>query len=222
MEEMGKKYQMYMNKIGYLTILFSSLLFGCRNNKTSCNSSDFKVKDQIKSDLACGEFIADTTINNKLFLRCYKSVENYLDNNSYSLVEQIRISPVAVFSNKNGDEYLLAYQYEGDTKNSFSCFEIGALSDLQCVPKTIITKIDINNFSTENNLQLGQTIEYVKKIKGNNCIESNVNEEIVLIFKIDDSKSNFLKRYNMPGYFLQITFDKTERVKNIIFGFDYP
>lgn len=193
----------------YLLALFSFLLFGCGNSKTSSNYTNV-------------EFIADTTINKKFLLDNYQSIQTYLGNNDLELVEKLRSSPVAVFSNKGKNEYLLAYQYEGGTKNAFSCFEIGKLSELQNVTNTSITKIDIENFNTESSLQLGQSIEDVKRIKGNAFVETIEANEKVITYKIEDAKSDFLKRYNMPGYFLRITFDQTEKVKRIIFGFDYP
>lgn len=206
----------------YLLALLSLLLFSCGNSKTSENTSKTEVKQQIKSDYTNIGFIADTTINRKFLLDNYQSIETYFGSNDLKLVEQLRSSPVVIFSNNGGNEYLLAYQYEGGTKNAFSCFEIGKSSELQNVTKTSITKIGIDNFNTESNLQLGQTIEDVKRIKGNDFEETTESNEKTISYKIDDTKSDFLKRYNMPSYFLRITFDKTEKAKKIIFGFDYP
>lgn len=212
-----------MNKFMYLLFLFSFLLFGCGNSNTSSNNvSNTEVTEHIKSDYINVVFVADTTINKKFLLDNYQSIENYFGSNDLKLVEQLRSSPVAVFSNKGKNEYLLAYQYEGGTKNAFSCFEIGKLSELQDVAKTSITQIDIDNFNTESTLQLEQSIEEVKQIKGNTFTETTEANEKIISYKIDDTKSDFLKRYNMPSYFLRITFDKTEKVKRIIFGFDYP
>ena len=213
-----------MNKPIYFLAVFLLLLLNCNNSKTSnINSFNTEVKEQIKSEYKNVGFIADTTINNKFLLENYQSIEIFFRGfNDFKLVEQLRSSPVAIFSNKAQNEYLLAYQYEGGTKNAFSCFEIGKLSELQNVAKTSITKIGFDNFYTENTLQLGQSIEDVKRIKGNTYTLTSEANEKTISYKIDDEKSDFLKRYNMPSYFLQITFNKTEKVKRIIFGFDYP
>lgn len=209
-----------MNKNMYLLAFFSILLFSCSNNKISYNDSSTEVKKQIKT--TNNKFVADTTINSKLLLNNYQSIETYFGSNDLKLVEQLRSSPVVVFSNKGKNEYLLSYQYEGGTKNAFSCFEIGKLSELQNVTNTSIIKIDIENFNTESSLQLGQSIEDVKRIKGNAFTETIEANEKTITYKIEDTKSDFLKKYNMPSYFLKLTFDSTEKVKRIIFGFDYP
>lgn len=201
----------------YLYFLCSILLLGCGNGQVNKNEP---IETKLK---ATNILIPDTTINNKFLLENYQSIENYFTTNSnFKLIEQLRSSPVAVFTNKGKNEYLLAYQYEGGSKNAFSCFEIGKLSELQNLVKTSIAKIDIDNFNTESSLQLGQSIEDVKRIKGNTFTETTEANEKIISYKIDDVKSDFLKRYNMPSYFLRITFDKTEKVKRIIFGFDYP
>jgi DNA gyrase/topoisomerase IV subunit A len=201
----------------YLYFLCSLFLFGCGNGKVAKNEP---IKTELK---ATDTFMPDTTINSKFILENYQSVENYFTTNSnFKLVEQLRSSPVAIFSNKGKKEYLLAYQYEGGTKNAFSCFEIGKLDELQNVAKVNVAQIDVDNFNTESSLQLGQSIEDVKKIKGNSFTETTEANEKIINYKIEDSQSGFLKRYNMPSYFLRITFDKTEKVKRIIFGFDYP
>jgi hypothetical protein len=210
-----------MNKI--MCILFLLLLFSCGNSiSTNDNVSNTKISNEIKLDNKSVEFIADTTINKKLFLENYQSIETYFGSNDLKLVEQLRSSPVAVFSNKGKNEYLLAYQYEGGTKNAFSCFEFGKLSELQNVTNTSIMQIDIESFNTESSLQLGQSIEDVKRIKGNAFTETIEANEKTIMYKIEDTKSDFLKRYNMPSYFLKLTFDSTEKIKRIIFGFDYP
>jgi hypothetical protein len=74
--------------------------------------------------------VPDSTINRKLFLSNYNSLQNfYKDYENVTTIEQIRESPVVVFMNRSKVEYLIAYQYEGGTKNSFDCFEIGLLKN---------------------------------------------------------------------------------------------
>lgn len=215
-----------MNNYMYTLVLFSFLLFSCGNNQKSKKTKNQPQKNQkesvikkYKGDL----FVADTTINSKLFLENYQSIEKYFGGKSkFKMVEQLRSSPVVVFTNKGKGEYLLAYQYEGNTKNAFSCFEIGVLSELQKKIIFDITQTEIEKFNTENGLLLGQSINEVIKIKGNNFTETTERGEKIISYKIEDTQSGFLKRYNMPSYFLQITFDESVKVKKIIFGFDYP
>lgn len=201
----------------YLYFLCSLLLLSCGNGQVAKNKP---VNTTLEAN---NILIPDTTINGKFILENYKSIENYFTTNSnFKLIEHLRSSPVAAFSNVGTNEYLLAYQYEGNTKNSFSCFEIGRFIDLKVINRTSIVDIKVKNFVTENSLQLGQSIEDVKRIKGNSFTETKESKERVITYKIEDTQSDFLKSYNMASYFLRITFDKTEKVKKIIFGFDYP
>lgn len=205
-----------MNNYMYLYFLCSLLLLGCGNNKGTKNEP---IKTELK---ATNTFIPDTTLNSKFILENYQSIESYFANSNFKLIEQLRSNPVALFSNLTDDEYLLAYQYEGNTKNSFSCFEIGRFIDLKQINKTSIVNAKVNKFITESSLQLGQSIEDIKRIKGGDFKETTEAKEKVITYKIEDAQSDFLKKYSMPSYFLQITFDKTEKARKIIFGFDYP
>jgi hypothetical protein len=201
----------------YLYFICLLLLLSCGNGKVAQNEP---VSIPSK---ATNILMPDTTINGKFILENYKSIEGYFKTSSnFKLIEQLRSSPVAAFSNMGNNEYLLAYQYEGNTKNAFSCFEIGRFIDLKEINKTNIVNTKLKGFVTESGLSLDQSIEDVKRIKGNDFTETTESNEKMIAYTIEDTQSVFLKRYSMPSYFLRITFDKTEKVKKIIFGFDYP
>ncbi len=201
----------------YQYFLCLLVLVSCGNGKVAKNepvNTPFEVTNIL---------MPDTTINSKFILENYKSIENYFTANSnFKLIERLRSSPVVVFSNVDNTEYLLAYQYEGNTKNAFSCFEIGRFIDVKEISKTSVVDAKVKDFVTESGLSLEQSIEDVKRIKGSGFTETTESMEKIITYTIQDTQSNFLKRYSMPSYFLRITFDKTQKSKKIIFGFDYP
>lgn len=165
----------------------------------------------------------DTTINEMLqFEHPFSLQRFYAASTPVALIEKIRSCPVAVFSNVSNEQYLLAYQYEGNAKNSFSCFEIGYVKDLSDIEEKNIQHSNIITFTTESGLQLGLSFEEVVKIKGDRYLRKVAGNETTLSYRIDDfTKSIFLKSYNMPGYFIELVL-KEEKVIKIAFGFDYP
>lgn len=160
-------------------------------------------------------FVPDSTINGILMLDNSQSSTRFFSKiSSKKLINRLRETPVLAFSNK-AKEYLLLYQYEGGTRNEFSCFEIGDISDLK---KNVTTTTDYKNFETESGLKLGLPFKEMIKIKG----KSYTKEGDKIIYRISDySKSNFLKRYNMPAYFLECTF-QNDSISKIKFGFVFP
>lgn len=228
-----------MNSKIVISSLFVLLSVGCKNNSKHSNiiqqskqktdsiliaksdtTSFVENKEKIKQEL--NEIVPDTTINGKLFLENYDSLSKfYLDYKSILTTDKIRESPVVIFNNRSKTQYLLAYHYEGGTKNSFDCFEIGYFVDDEKLNKIIPYKID-EEFNTESNLGLGISFEKLVKIKGDNYKTQTINGEKVITYRIDNYDSSpFLKRYNMPGYFMEFKF-KENKVIKITFGFDYP
>ncbi len=163
----------------------------------------------------------DTSINGKLRLDNQISSKVFYSRiDVVILIEQIRDSPIVLFTNRQGNEYLMAYQYEGGAKNAFSCFEIGYQKDLS---GQIPNKTHEISFKTESNIRLGITLHDVELIKGKNYLKNVINGgTIVVKYRIKDMDlSPFLRRYNMPGYFLELTL-KDDKVTKVFFGFDYP
>lgn len=165
----------------------------------------------------------DTTVNKKLFLENQLSSTKFYDKiDKVDLVEKIRTSPVLVFSNTRNDQYLLAYQYEGNSKNSFSSFEIGFMKNLESVDEKKKYKSSENSFETESGLKLGLSSTDIVNIKGKDFKKQKVGNETILTYRIDDYDSSaFLKRYKMPGYFIEFLL-KDDKLIKIFFGFDYP
>jgi hypothetical protein len=165
----------------------------------------------------------DTTINRRLFLEDYTSEELFYPKlQTDDVVEKLRGSPVVVFSNLANDQYMLAYQYEGNTKNAFSSFEIGYMKDLEPLVQKKANRLSEKDFKTESGLSLGLSLEDVVKTKGDNFKISDTGDRTTLSYRIEDVPSSpFLKRYSMPGYFIEVVF-KQNKVVKILFGFDYP
>ncbi|MDT0294908.1 hypothetical protein ACFQ3R_00095 [Mesonia ostreae] len=215
---MVKKLSLTVNNI------FSILLFLlCFLGFVSCGTKESKdtvaKKEKISLDNPIQQtvnFVPDSTINNVLTLNNSKSSKQFYPeiSSSVELIERLRESPVLAFNSK-AKEYLLLYQYEGGVKNEFSCFEIGYISNLG-ENETINT--DYKNFETESGLKLGLSSEELIKIKG----ASYSKEGNKIVYRMDDyPNSNFLKKYNMPAYFLECTL-KNNKINRIKFGFDYP
>lgn len=244
MEEMEGGYQMLMSKLIIVFVLNLFMLLGCQSNKKqpidvlekeivlpvlqASNPNTKSVPTQEKDDgfihaKKVLSVVPDTTINNKLFLENYKSLSNfYLSDKSLSLVERLRESPVVIFGNKSKKEYLLAYQYEGNMENAYSCFEIGYFENDKNIIIAKYNQTDETNFETESGLRLGLSLEDVIHIKGREYEQLKSDDYTELNYNIKNYESSiFLKKYNMPGYFIKIKL-KSNRVTNIIIGFDYP
>lgn len=240
MEEVEGGYQMLMSKIMF-TLILSVWLLGCQSNNEKTDvvgkTTELVATEPLKVDTAsilkqekniipekkAINIVPDTTINKKLFLENYKSLSDFYSNkNSLVLVERLRESPVIIFGNKSNKEYLLAYQYEGNTENAFSCFEIGYFEDDKNVSLETFNQTGENSFQTESGLRLGLSLNDVIRIKGQEYEQQKSGDYIVLNYKIEDYENSlFLKEYNMPGYFIEIRL-KDNIVRKITFGFDYP
>lgn len=229
-----------MNNKIVIPSLLMLLAIGCKENLSNSNitknnnlivdsglnskNDSILVKSKnndFKEEL--NEVLPDSTINKTLSLRNDESLKSFYKNfEEIKLIDKIRESPVAIFSNKDVSQYLIVYQYEGDVKNSFSCFEIGYFKDDEKLMKQSNYRTQNNTFNTESNLALGTTLDEIVKIKGDGYKSKNVNDEQIITYRIDDyDKSSFLKKYDMPSYFMEFRL-KDSKVTKIVFGFDYP
>ncbi|WP_158963072.1 hypothetical protein [Myroides fluvii] len=162
-------------------------------------------------------FVPDTLVNNRLALRDFNGiVQGMLQKKDQNVVEKLRESPVFVFVNQDHTSYLLAYQYEGAMAYAFDCFEIGYTKDLGQTKGEV--KVDESFFVLGSGLKLGLSLAELVEIKGS----AYDQEENQITYRIDDYRqSSFLKRYNMPAYFLTCTL--TDHViTKIKFGFEQP
>lgn len=197
-------------------IIICSVLFlaGCQSaSKQTDNGENKSITTDTNTNKVL--FVPDTVVNDKLILDNYHSLEIfYSDTTELKLIEFVRESPVIAFCNASKTEYLLAYQYEGNTKNSFSCFEIGSY-DEKIKDYTLLN--NYSEFKTESGLRLDLKLEEIEKIKGT-AYEKRGNE---IRYQINDTSSTFLRSHNMPAYFLECEFSQ-DKVTKIKFGFDYP
>jgi hypothetical protein len=212
-----------------LLCVIGLLLFNCNSKapkeRVDTRDQEESTKSDAQSDLKSLEELnavfPDTTINGKLQMENPISSKTFYPTiDGVKLIERIRDSPVALFTNQQGDEYLMAYQYEGGTKNAFSCFEIGYRKDFASEnPNKTLAR----NFKTESNLGLGMALKDLEAIKGKEYFKKNRDGNTILItYRINNMESSpFLKHYNMPGYFLECTL-KNDRITKVFFGFDYP
>jgi hypothetical protein len=206
-----------------LFIVFCFLI-GC--NKSSQTNQSLEIKTvveqvQFTNEKPEDDIVPDTTINGCLKLEDYSSTKLfYPDYENISLIEEVREHLIVIFSNKNKTQYLLAFQYEGDTKDSYSCFEIGLWNNEKFEDmKFFIT--DEKEFVTESGVRLGMTLDDLISKKGQDYIITT-EADTLLRYRIDNMEiSPFLKRYSMPGYFMEYKI-KLNKVQRIQFGFDYP
>ena len=180
-----------------------------------------KNKQIIENELK--DVLPDSTVNKLLILENNESLQKfYKDYKTISTIDRLRESPVVIFSSKDKSQYLLAYQYEGNTKNNFSCFEIGYFENEKKLNQNSSYNVEDKIFETESKLSLGISLEKLIEIKGDSYKTKNDKDESVVTYRIDNyEKSSFLKKYNMPGYFMEFRL-KDNKVTKILFGFDYP
>jgi len=213
------------------TILIIVLfLIGCNNSQSNAGHNDELLIDTPMAVIDSSETFLedyfedkfDTTILDILKIRDGSSFSNFMSNHSNELKEDLRPFPVHVFVNQNETEYLLTYFYYGDSKNVFSAFEIGLLSDDSGVTKDFVNT-DYPKFQTESGISLGLSYEEVILVKGDKYIVTKSNEGMLVVsYSFDNyAKSTFLQRYNMPSYFMTYSFTDSI-LDNIYFGFDYP
>lgn len=216
MVEVKLKHLISESKSSIYCILFfvSFCLFNC-NNKMPKDSPQITAGRQEKTDSI--KYLPDTTVNGILELENYLSVEKFIiENKKFEFVEKIREVPVVIFLNKNLKEYLLAYQYEGDTQYAFACFEIGYNRN-NALNKYPHIKTNYSSFQTESKISLGISLNELLKIKRGRV--ANTNQSIIR-YRVEVSDP-FVKRYNMPDYFMEIEFRKGY-VDKIKYGFSHP
>jgi hypothetical protein len=232
----AKDYRKLMNKVFISVSLLSWILLigGCKNMSKSEDNKNTGtqihrdsisiLKDTIQNvQEVLQEIYPDTTINKKLILVDYHSTEKfYSDYRKLSYTDITEFShPFIVFTNKSITQYLIAYTYEGGTKNAFDCFEIGYCKEDKKLDKLKYYKTSEQDFETESKIKLGMSLVDLIKEKGDNY-ETQIDVDTIVIYRISDQeKTDFLRRYQMPGYFMNFTI-KESKIHHILFGFDYP
>lgn len=201
-----------------LNLMASNVIIICLCLFCGCKGDNKQIKNVEKvnavTDTIANTFVPDSSINEKFLLNNERSLQEFYPNiNTLKLVEFVRENPIIAFCNTSKSEYFFAYQYEGNTQNEFSCFEIGYYNE------KIKSYVQSNykEFATESGLRLGLSLEEVERIKGKDYTKQGNK----IIYKISDPNSAFLRNYNMPEYFLEFDLQQNKVVK-IKFGFSYP
>ena len=164
-------------------------------------------------------YLPDTTINKKLVLRNWQSIEREFGD-IMSLVKDSDDGPFVYFKNKTGTEYLKMYFFPGNIVNEFSFFEIGKMSDKV---KPLVHESKFKSFYTESGIGLGITKAQLIAIKGDFFRDSTKNGFTILKYEIDNSgNSKYLKRHKEFAYLAEFFFDHHGRLARIRFGFEYP
>ena len=195
------------------------LLTGCSNGLRQIDKVDFEqdAKQAVKGDGFSNyfDFIPDTTIG-KISLLSPENVDFFLGE---GIMEKLVDNGTPNYSVISGDssQRLTVYFHPGSEANAFSEFEVAHVKRLDkgeiALPENI--------FATESGIKLGITHEALISIKGE---PHDIFEGDIVVFKYaiqNLSNSQFLRRYNMPAYFAEYTFEKG-LLSKFRFGFEYP
>jgi len=221
MEE-NRNIKAWANKLIIINILWIIFL-GCQRNEKVIISNEMSPHiEKHFSLLEKSVFIPDTTINSILELRNPLSLKLfYLDYKNIIYTESIRTgSPIIIFINKNKTQYLLGYKFEGDVRNSLSCFEIGYLKN-ENFKYIKQHKTDCEKFITESGIQLGISFSELISLKGKNYTVEKNKTDTLIVYKADKNTSEYVNRHSMASYFMEY-FIKADKIEKIYFGFDYP
>lgn len=198
-------------------ILYTLILLNFYNKINFTNEINFQQKPnninvknkEIKPDLKINNL---EIVNPNSIIKNIGDLKKYLENSKMDL-------PSVTFFNNNKSIKITLVTFPGSSYNDVYQFIIEN-NDSKIVKKEKVLKYD--DFITENGIKLGITKEEIVKIKGSNFKLKKNNDCIVLSYIINDyKKSDFLKRYNMPSYFMEYTI-KNDILIKFKFGFDYP
>jgi hypothetical protein len=162
-----------------------------------------------------GNFIPDVKVNN-LELSNPESIITNVGDLQYLMTEDAGL-PHFSLTNNGGIVKLSLISFPGSGYNDIYQFILEYNSGLEKLKSA-----NYSNFITESNLQLGISKSDVLKIKGNSYrVEKKDNLEILTYRITNYNSSPFLKKYNLPCYFMEFEL-KDDKVMKIKFGFDYP
>lgn len=205
------------NKSKYSLLLIFILL-----NLQSCDIKEVSTKKENSENYSVdstkhSNFIPDTSVNNILSLENPTTSKIFFPTvDKLPVIEKMRESPIVILSNRTNSEYLILYKFESSTLNSFGKFELLDSLKSDLVKATITT---YENFATESGLKLGLTLNEVVSKKGPGFLKEG---DFKIVYRISDfNKSDFLRRYNMPGYTMECIF-KNGILCQLIYGFENP
>jgi len=125
------------------------------------------------------------------------------------------------FYGEKEEETLILTQHPGDGRNAISIFEV-VYSDKASYG---YKQLHIRHFTTEKGITLGISKQQVIDKLGASYIpkDSSANH-IELYYRLEqpqDSRTQLLRRHNMPIYYASYHF-RNDKLKKMKFGFEYP
>lgn len=162
-------------------------------------------------------FVTDTTINNKINLDDYLSVETHLGD-IIQKVDHNASLPDIYLKNASGTQYLRLIFFPGSTRNAFQRFEVGI--NTSRIKGTSLKKFI--SFKTESGISIGSSLDSVIAKKGKNYTKEKINGTIEITYRLTGLDSHpFLGSHNSPLYSAVYCFKKGKLYK-FSFGFEYP
>jgi hypothetical protein len=217
---LGRKLNLMANKNLYTTSIYliSLLMLGMVQCRYRLNESSDEKLGMNKTDIQNVLFSPDTTVNSVLCMNNPASFELFLQSTiDYPFIERERETPVLILSNKSHSEYLLLYQFEGSISNAFSKFEI--VSAQEYIPSSRLIETNYSSFRTESDLELNMSLGQVIEKKGKDYIKEGESKIVYSLSEFD--KSEFLRRYNMPEYLMELYF-RNGHLYRMLYGFTFP
>jgi hypothetical protein len=160
-------------------------------------------------------FIPDVKVNN-LELSNPASILKNVGDLRNMMIENTGL-PYYTITNKNKKATLTMISFTGSGYNDIYQFII---EDNYSLEKNKYTSY--NDFVTESDLKLGISKSEIIKIKGGGYSLKNEGNLEILTYRISDyNSSQFLKKYNLPSYFMEFSL-REDKVLKIKFGFNYP
>ena len=190
------------------------LIISCTNGTGKKGKKKQTSKEYLKqSDLIT--FKPDTTVA-YISLINSKNVDSLLGKNVMDRLVLKELPSSSVISSDLKQRFTF-YFHPGSVKKEFSEFKVSYVHQKE--KKEFVTTL--KEFKTESSIKLGMTMSDFKAIKGEP--DSLVHGASTLFYyRIDTYKNaEFLKKYNMPIYDANYTFQKGY-LHEFKFGFEYP
>jgi hypothetical protein len=208
-----------------IILLLLIILYSCTNKKElDINSKNISIKNNKKFALTKNVSIKnidsfnlkpDLKINNLELVNPQSIIENLGD--LKTIMKEDEGLPYVYFTDKNKKQLLTLISFPGSSYN-----DIYQIIVEKNKTKNNLPIIQVDNFTTDSNITLGMSKLEIIKLKGDFFIEKKLDKNEILLYSINDyNKSDFLKRYNLPSYFMEFTFFNNKLIK-LKFGFDYP
>ncbi len=207
----------------YLLIFCLSILGSCQFHKDKQSPQREMLPDPelLEHDGYSAENISfkpDTSVN-MISLRNNENIEKYLGKDIMTKLNKETDIPSVEVLTKDYKQCLTLSFYPGNAKNEFSEFTISNFKERGKSNQIIINE---NEFITESGIKLNMTLGNFKTIKGEPDTIEVVNGNLLYKYEISDmKKSDFLKRYAIPGYYAEYLFVNGYLVE-FKFGFEYP